>query len=58
MGVVLDHDVFDVGEVVQVYLELLAAEGGLAGAQVFMREVAEGFCIGQVVPSTSFCLEM
>lgn len=32
MGIILDNDVFDIGEVIEVYSELLIAKGCLLGA--------------------------
>jgi hypothetical protein len=53
VGVVVDGDVLDVGEVFEEERELLFAEGGLLRAQVLVREVAEGFCVGGRVPCWS-----
>lgn len=53
VGVVIDGDVFDVGEVLQVEVELLLAEGRQLGSQVFMGEVAEGLWMGEAVPGWS-----
>jgi hypothetical protein len=58
VGVVVDGDVLDVGEVVEVHSEVLCAEGGEGGAEVFVGVVAEGFWVGQGVPSMSLFLWM
>ena len=43
VGVIINRDVFDVGQVVEIQPELLFPKGSHFGAHVFMGEMAEGF---------------
>lgn len=58
VGVIINRNVFDIGQIVKIELELLLAKGSQFGAHVFMGEMTEWFYVGAEIQSLSLCFSV